>query len=202
MGSARSRRRTRSDQSERGAVVVEFAILAPLLVLILFGAAELGFAWQTASKAETSVAGAARVAAQVRGDSMADFEILRSVAGGMSDKVDDLERVVIYNSTSTDGRVPAACLSGSALANGGVAGVCSVYRGSFVSSVSATDFSTAPGGCRTANMWCPAQRVDPPDVSYFIGIHVVVDHAQVVGFLPGGDRDIGAFAVARMEPRR
>lgn len=84
----RTKRRT-SDNIERGSSAVEFALVAPLLILLTFGVMEFGMFLWNLSQTQTSVAAATRTAgAQSRVD-------------GYEDQVADTLRVTARSSTST-----------------------------------------------------------------------------------------------------
>ena len=63
MGRALTMTRTEGTNSETGAAVVEFALVAPLLFLLIFGIIDLGRAYSTLNRLAASVREGARLAA-------------------------------------------------------------------------------------------------------------------------------------------
>ena len=56
------KRFARRGHRERGATMIEFAFVTPLLLLLAFGTAEMGMAWVADNRVEGSVSTAARIA--------------------------------------------------------------------------------------------------------------------------------------------
>ena len=200
-------RRRRSNDA--GAAAVEAAILLPVIALLFFGAVEYGFAWSSASKVESAGAAAARVAAQAGDEPLADWEVLQAVRGSLGADTSSVERVVVYDSTSPDGTVPAACMTAAAYSSGGVAGLCSVYGSDDLGSLTLATFTSGgshgggagnPCGGALADGWCPDDRVDTSTAPTMIGVHIAYSHSRVTRYLPGLSEDISAHAVARLEP--
>ncbi|MCB0996327.1 MAG: hypothetical protein KDB21_14625, partial [Acidimicrobiales bacterium] len=162
-----------------------------------------------ASRLESAVASGARVAAQAGDDPQADWEVLQAMRGALGPDISDVERVVVYEATTADGTVPAACLTASALVTGGVAGVCSVYGSDDLASLSHATFTSGGahnggagnpcGGGSTAG-WCPADRVDPSGAAVMLGVYAVMHRSSITGYLPTLGSDIDERAVARIEP--
>lgn len=200
---------SRRRRNDAGTAAIEAGILLPVLALLFFGAVEYGFAWRSASTVESAGSSAARMAAQAGDDTLADWEILQTVRGALGSDVSSVERLVIYDSTDPDGAVPSSCLTASAAASGGVPGVCSVYQGDDLASLTLTAFTAGsphnggtgnPCGGALANGWCPPDRVDDGLTPTMIGIHLAYAHTRVTQFLPGTGETITAHAVARLEP--
>ncbi len=63
MTAVRSRRNTRRRPTERGAAAVEFALVFPLLILLVFGVVEFGAAWSQSTDVRHGAREAARLAA-------------------------------------------------------------------------------------------------------------------------------------------
>ncbi len=196
-------------RTDRGTAAVETALLLPLIALLFFGTVEYGFAWSAASRVESASAAAARVAAQAGDEPLADWEVLQAVRGALGGNVSSVGRLVVYDSTSPDGSVPSVCLTSSAYAAGGVAGVCSVYGPDDLGSLSQATFTSggahnggagnACGGALTDG-WCPDDRVDGATAPTMIGVHIDYAHARVTQYLPGVSEAISTHAVARLEP--
>lgn len=94
--------RRHPERSERGAAMVEFAIVVPLIVMLVFGALEFGLAFKARLSYSHAVAGAARIGSVVGTDDEADFAILQAVEAGLSGAVDpsSIDQVVIYKANA------------------------------------------------------------------------------------------------------
>jgi len=97
VSSNKSTRRHR-ERSERGAAMVEFAIVVPLIVMLVFGALEFGLAFKSRLSYSHAVAGAARIGSVMGTDDGADFAILQAVEAGLVGAVDpsSIDKVIIY----------------------------------------------------------------------------------------------------------
>lgn len=195
------RRRVAAREWGRGAVLVEFALVLPVVVVLVLGLLEYGNLWRQVGTLERAAQqGARAVSAQADGR-FADYEGLRAVDAvtrGMSGV--EVDRVVIYRATSSDGEVPPTCLSGSQ------AGLCNHYTGSQVETTnpvgfpagSASDPTCAPGSWDIA--WCPTSRPRGDVNPIRIGVHVTVSYTPVTGILPGPTVTVERDAVFQIEP--
>ncbi len=68
---------------ERGAVMVEMAIVVPIFVLLLFGMLEFGLAFKDKLAMTHAVTRASRDAAVLGNEDIADIEILRAFEDGL-----------------------------------------------------------------------------------------------------------------------
>ncbi len=175
--------------------MVEVVMVAPLLVALAAGIAELGFVVHDAQTAVATSQAAARVASSAGTSRLADYDALATAAGALRDiSPADIEFVVIFE-PQTDGSIPSACLSSS------VTGTCNRYEaadltlsaGAFTSSTSCD-----PGSPDAA--WCPVGRQpalngDPG----WLGVHVQVTHRSFAPFM--SDRSIGDTTIMQIEPR-
>lgn len=89
---------------ERGAAIVEMAILAPVLVLLVFGAIEMGLAFKDRHTVSSAANSAGRTGATAGQEPAADFAILQAIEAGFGSQVDPdvIVHVDIY-SAGTDG---------------------------------------------------------------------------------------------------
>jgi hypothetical protein len=187
---------------ERGAVLVEFAIIAPLIMLLFTGILEFGLAWRNVSVTTNSVRAGARTAASVGNQRAADFEILHTLGAGLGDlEFAAVDRVVVYRSTTTDGKPPSICLTDSALTGGGVAGICNVYQGSDLATLDIDDFDGATCSSAPDVRWCPLGRDVSIDNATYVGVYIELHTTWVTGLFPGEGIDMTDFGVARLEPQ-
>jgi Flp pilus assembly protein TadG len=189
-------RRLRGD---RGAALVELAMVVPLLALLVFGTIELGQAWVADREVDAAVASAARVAAARGSVATADRDALLALRAALpADQLAAADRVVIFDA-STTGTVPAACLKpkGSSSQVGAVG--CNSYSGATLRSVTATSMAGF-GPTGADRYWAPSARPDtlagPPA---YVGVWLRTEHRGVSG-LWFAHVEVTASAVYRIEP--
>jgi hypothetical protein len=190
------RRRWRHGCRERGATLVEFALVMPLLLLLAFGTAEMGLAWVSNNRVEGSVSTAARIAASSGSVVEADRSVLQSLRASLpQEQLNTLDRVIIFKPTNVDGGVPSGCIkpigSGS---QAGVTGSCNTYAGATVRAPIPADLGTLD------NAWAPSTRndnlSDPPD---YIGVWVRTIHGSKTGTF-FDDMTITKISIYRIQP--
>lgn len=146
-------------RGERGAVLVEAAIVLPVVLTLLLGVIEFGFVWKDKLALSTGVRAGARVGSADGTNGAADYDILRqikSAIGGL-----DVKRVIIWDATASSS-LPSTCTAVTPPANttskAGVPGVCNVYGPAwFVSSytISSSSFNCATSSSSVDWNWCP-----------------------------------------------
>ncbi|MEL7208023.1 MAG: TadE/TadG family type IV pilus assembly protein, partial [Actinomycetota bacterium] len=172
----RARRR-----DDRGATLVEFALVLPLLALLAFGTVEFGLAWRDSMTISNSLRSGARGGSNSSDDRMADFNILKQVESAIRE-IDNtrIERVVIFKSTDPDGVAPSACVAGTA-----VSGVCNVYTATQMENLTASDFDSPTCTNDPDTHWCPTSREDRQVVGAdYLGVWVQIHRDWVTGLFP------------------
>ena len=198
-------------RSETGAVMVELAIVAPLLVMLAMGIFEFGVAYRTDLSVGNAGRSGARIGSNAATNELADHALLSGVGSAMSDlDLAKVNMVVVYRADDPDGDVPAGCTSASALSAGGSnADNCNTYdpgdlqdvvNGPVGSQSSFDDPSCA--GDKDA-MWCPSterhnSQGDPGGPDY-LGVYLSYDHDLVTGLF-GATITITDHTVMRLEP--
>src|SRR5262249_7376870 len=118
---------------ERGATLVEAAIVAPLFFMLIFGVVEAGWDFfKRDSTTNMSVVGA-RAGAGSANDSLADYNVLQAVKGasaGISQSA--IKVIVVYRATSASDTVPSACKAAS-VTNTSTTRGCNRYTGADLS---------------------------------------------------------------------
>jgi hypothetical protein len=199
---AHDRRRLTGDE---GAVLVEFALFAPVLMLLAMGLLEFGIIWRDKSTVHTATRAGARAGSNsfVGGGQHqdADFNTLLAVKAGLAQiPADDIVRVVIYSASSSDGAPSEACAThdpGNGL-YGSPGGQCNVYTGEFIDTMS-TAWSDWNEGYD--NGWEPDARDTYEFGGYsYVGVYIELDHPYVTGIFPGGSIDIIDREVMALEP--
>jgi len=203
-------RRGRFDKSrERGAVLVEAAIIAPILIALVFGTMEMGYAYYGKLTVEHMSIAGARAGSGNANDYLADYNTLLAVKDaktGMGTSA--ITKIVIYRATGPGDRVPSACKSAAVTNTTSVRG-CNYYTGSDLSRPS-TDFGCVgpPGPTNKIDQyWCPTTRKaallgtnptkGPPD---YLGVYVEGVHQNLVGLF-GNSFTFTNDTVIRIEPR-
>lgn len=190
-------RRRRTHGAERGATLLEFVFVAPFLLLMAFGTAEMGLAWVANNRVEGSTSTAARIGASSGSLPEADVNILVSLKSSLPAKeLANLDRVIIFKPTNADGGVPAICIKPFGSTNQtGVNAQCNTYSGATVRSVTtSTNLGSAD------DFWNPTTRKDtlagPPD---YIGVWVRTIHENQTGTY-FGDFTITKTSIYRIQP--
>lgn len=190
-------RRRSNNAGERGAVLVELAVVTPFLLLLVLGVVELGLRTHSAQTIVGATRAAARVASSAGDDRLADYTALQALAGGL-DSYDpaDIERIIIFNASSLSGSLPTGCETGP------VDDQCNHYTAADFAAV-VTDFAEAGGTCTTASPdeeWCPLDRhAEQAPGADWLGVEVWVSHQSFAPFL--SDTTLRETTIMRLEPR-
>jgi Flp pilus assembly protein TadG len=193
--------RRRAEDGERGAVIVEFAIVAMLLATLAMGTLEYGYGWRSSMSVLTAARAGSRSVSSTGKDYLSDYLALTSIRTNLDsvDMLTGLQWVVVYKSTATDGNPPTRCTSGAPIA----ADLCNVYSAGQVQSVAAGQFN-ATTGCMTSNsarsFYCPNVRVTAQGTADSIGVWVQAKQKSITGFFGGSGFTASRKAVMRMEP--
>ena len=194
-GSPRARRR----RDDRGAVIIEAAVVAPVFFLFLFAILEFGVAMRSYLALSNAVREGAREASVEAADSDADFSVV-SIVNSAGAVIPDsrIERFVVYHASGPDQEPSAACQAGTPSSVAGQE--CNVYT--------AADFARPESefGCDVLipspdRFWCPTgretSRAAPPD---WVGVWMQVRHPWVTGLF-GPELTMTDHLVMRIEPR-
>jgi hypothetical protein len=185
--------------AERGATLIEFTIVLPVFLLLVFAILEFGLGFNSLLSAYNTSRSSARVASAMGNEPESDFATVGAAVKAANAAVTgDLVRIVVFRATGPDTAVPAACTTAAV----GVAGTCNVY---LPASFSAPEAAYGCGVGELDAFWCPSNRKvaltgadGPPD---YIGVYVEVRHRMLTGMF-GGERVIADQTVMRVEPRR
>jgi len=199
-------RRLRRARGERGAVLVEMTIIFPLLMVISLAILDLGLGWRTNLTVSNASRSGARVASNLGVDVQADKEALRAIGAALgSIPTSEIDMVVIFESTSSNGTVPSDCTTSTAKANGGSSTwSCNTYTGTEVAAIAGGAGPTFGTGCSTSRdrFWCPTNRVTSqataagPD---YLGVYIKVNHRTSTKMF-GSTMVVQDTAVMRLEP--
>lgn len=191
------RRRT---DSEKGAVMVEFAVVALMLVALVAGTFDFGMAWRTGLEVNEGARSGARVGSGQGTNTTADFSVVTSVQATLdsSGLLPNVERLIIYHSDTPDGAVPPACMEPVP------GGPCTVLDGAQVRAFPTTEIGTinVETGCIIDSLhssWCPASRNSVQLSADYLGVSIKVRHAYTFKLL-GDSTAVERSAVMRLEP--
>lgn len=172
-------------RSDRGVALVEFALIAPIVVLLFSGAVDVGYAYFRSSATVDLVRSASVVAFDAADSAVHDGRVLEAVVNGARNRgIADLERIVVFNASGGP-TVPSACLTDWAMDEQGVLGVCAVYGPDQFALVD-------DGQARSAFDWdCPytpdrkwCARERSADAGWTVGIYVVARENALIGLIP------------------
>src|SRR5579884_3599591 len=105
-------RRKRSANGQQGAALLEFALVAPILLLLVFGAIEYGMFFKDYLTVSNTTRTGARVASAAGSDADADYQIIQAVkaaATALPGGANSIQELSIYKSTSAGGGPSATC---------------------------------------------------------------------------------------------
>jgi hypothetical protein len=207
-GLGRAQKQSTTDaSSERGAAVVEAALILPLFVALIFGIIEVGSMFLNFSAVRNASRDAARQASASASSATADQEALLTAGKSLSTLIGSLEGMIIFKADSLNDEVPANCLT--ALHTGTPLLLtdpekCNIYSASQVRNPDITHFGAPVVDLSYWDGKWPAQgRNDSlstttnPD---FVGVYVELRHAGATGLLP--KRTIRALNIFQLEPQR
>jgi hypothetical protein len=186
----------RRDGHERGAAMVEMAIVTPLLVLLVFSILEYGLLFQEKLTVASAAASSARTGATMGTRAEADFAILQALEAGLYGQVD--ASVIVFADIFKADSVTGA-KSGQ------------YNRYTYVATNVGCKWSPCPDpalGSPTYGIpsgWGdPAGRdteLDPTGGGLdVLGVEITYHHSAITGFIPGVERDLTERALVRLEP--
>jgi hypothetical protein len=186
----------RTVNGERGATLLEFALVAPVLLLLIFGAFEYGMFFKDYLTVSNTTRTGARVGSAAGSSADADYQILQAVkaaATALPGGANAIQQISIYRASSTGGGPTSTCQTTSSITD-----KCNTYTAS-VFTQPATKFGCGTGSLDSA--WCPTTRVDSqalgPD---YIGVWVKTTHGFVTKLF-GTSKTITDSVVMRIEPK-
>jgi len=165
------------ERSERGAALVEFALVVVVLFTIVFGLIEGGLLIRASNNVSSSAGDAIRRAAVASDAADADWQVLQQLRGRGLLESAEVNYVVVYRATDGVTQPSAACLGGTPVAN-----ECNVYeRADF-------ELDRAAFDCTDSGLdgsWCPTDRQDDTDrdAISFIGLYINADYNGIFGVL-------------------
>lgn len=191
-------RRARAE-GERGAALVEFAMVALILILLAAGAYDFGVGWRTGLAVNEGARAGARVGSSQGAKVEADFALLSSAKAALdsSGVLDEVTRVVIYRANGSDGKVPTPCTNSNA-------GTCNILSGAQLRALpDSSSGAINSSGCVTNSIrrsWCPTTRKDVQIEADYLGVWIQLEHPYTFDLI-GDSVTIEREAVMRLEPQ-
>ncbi len=209
---ARQMRRLRErSRDDRGLAMVEMAIVAPFLALLVAGIMEYGTLWRDNLTITSATRASARVVSNLGDSYLADYEALLSLDAALA-TLDDVtvEGVLIYDASASDGAPHSSCFDamGDPKAS---SGYCNYYSTAQLASISGVNCSVSctefPNNSNCAGAWsssfCPQTDRETSQAAGTtnVGIWVRVQRDYVTGVFPGDGVTITDQTVMKVEPQ-
>lgn len=194
------RRRLHGDD---GGLIVELALVAPLMVLLLLGIIEYGTFYRESANVSQALRSAGRAGTANGAVRSADYNAILSFASqAFQAQHSTINRLVIYKSDSS-GSVPSQqCLTGTVPLDGSIK--CNVYTGAQLVTISLAASESAAGlgnpnlplanpghaPCVAGELdynYCPTSRDDQQDSAGgpdWVGFYVSATYKSSTGMLP------------------
>ncbi len=191
------KRQLRRMFGERGAALVEMAIVLPFLLVLVFGIVEYGLLFKEKLTIASAATSAARTGATMGTRADADFAILQALEAGLYDQVDAavLISVDIFRANPITG-----------------AKTLDLNRYTYVASNVGCKWNPCPDPSLgspvpygSPSIWGdPANRdttLEPGGGGLdVLGLEIRYHHTSVTNMIPGVDRDLSELARVRLEP--
>ena len=197
-GRARYQGRRRG-RSERGSVLVEFALVATVLVSLILGLFEMGHLWSNRQALTHASRAGARVGSQMGQEPEADSSMLFAIEAALGDQAGDLTRVVVFEA-GPDGAMPSACESAPAGYSGG--SDCNVYDDIHLANLTTPGWWGSGSSCGSADAnWCSVGERDTGQATAtYLGVYVEVEHRFLTSLFGAGTITMSDTTVMRLEP--
>jgi hypothetical protein len=162
---------------ERGATVVEAALVLPVFLLVVLGLFDFAALLLTQQSASGAVRDGSRAMSIARSDLDADYRLLdqllrRSAGVGRG----ELQRVVVYRAENRRSLPTQSCRDG--VASSAAPNECNVYPSSTLAALQASQFGCGAG--EPDRFFCPSDRRSGD----LVGIWVEVRRGSITGLLP------------------
>jgi len=183
---------------ERGATLVEGALVAPLFFLLIFSILEFGLVFRQYLTMSTADRNGTRAASAAGNAAQADYVTLQAIKkSSTAIKTSEITAIVIFKASG-----PAASINDVALQaclTASVAGVCNRYTAADLARPVGDFGNCSLGSASPDRFWCPTTRVvaasGPPD---YIGVYIATRY-QAVTKIFGKSYNLSEQTVYRME---
>lgn len=184
--------RVQASAGERGAAIVEFALVSIFLFILIFGLIEGGLAVRARNAVTSSADEAARRGAIAGNSQSADWQILRQLEVRGTLAAARVKYVVVYRADASDQPPIDACAGTPAGDDPAlepevppmpVTGECNVYE---IEDFAAPSSAFNCGDPELDGSWCPTDRAQDSEGFEYIGVLVIAEHTALTGVFPGG----------------
>lgn len=166
---------------DRGATLVEFAIILPIFVALLFGIIEFGLAFYSRTVVDDATQAGGRVGAAIGNDIDVDLKVLETIAAEVDqlpgNGIGIIKYVEIFEVNAAGN--PTAELN--------------FYRYTYTADPTQCDWTPCPQGSAPVNYngwtWAPDERSVQVGSLGTLGVKVYFSHDWLTNVIPGGDRD-------------
>jgi Flp pilus assembly protein TadG len=176
------RNRGRARRDERGSVIVEAAIIVPLLILLTFGVIEYGIAFRESGAVKASSRAGVRAASALPRNALYLQTAADAVTAAMGDVSNSTPKELWIYHASTNGGHPATCSV-----------QCALYTWN------GTKFVLAGGNAWAADAQNACASADNPNLPEQVGVYVKASHKMITGFF-GASSTLTSTSVMRLEP--
>lgn len=169
-----------SREASKGAAMVEMALVAPILILILVGIFEIGIAFYDYLTVSYVTRDGARVGSFMGDDAQADCEIIKTVAAGLTGaQFQRMNELQVFKADSQ-----------------GRQGATNTYRFTGTNPQNCGHWSSTIGWSPTSRQTLVGTR--PLDI---LGVRILMRHDWITGFPPfRGFFTINEDSITRLEP--
>jgi len=190
----------RRGRGDRGAALVEMALVSPIVFLVTFAIIEGGLWFKDYLTVGYATRNGARAAIAQDADSLADWDILRAVDKGLNAlNRGDLELVVIFKADGFDDEPSASCMGGVGTSHlSDPANACNVY---FPADLERSYDDFRSDSYPNRQNW-PGELRDITETggTDYVGVYVRAHHQMITGIY-GDSRKIEDTSVMRIEPK-
>ncbi len=186
--------------TDRGATLIEAAIITPVLLLFVFGIFEFGFAFRNYLAVSNVVRDAAREASVSGNAGNADHRVMRAVdRAGAALPDGAIDRLIIFEATGPDSTPHPDCLAGVPRGDTGTER-CNVYEGGDFD-LAESGFGCDPGPPKEPDwFYCPTSRDVIVGNLDYVGIWVQVTHRYITGLF-GDSITFTDQIILKLEPQ-
>jgi TadE-like protein len=186
--------------------LVEAALVSPFLFLLLFGIIEFAWVLKDRMSVQNATTETGREISASANDAVADFNGLQQARKTLSALGKRVDLIVVFKATARRGAgavVPSSCTTASAIATGGVLGLCNVYDPSdFGALESAFGYSSISPNPLLIDRFYPARdrsvtRSNPEN----IGVYIKMTYEPITGIIQGPIA-LSSTTVIPIEPRQ
>lgn len=189
------------NEGERGAVIVELAMVLPLLMILVLGMFEIGTAWNDSQTVIQGSRSGARTVSQLGTYGASDQQAVLAVVSTFGSEVDAIERIIVFDASGGPD-LPAACDRPTSPAGQD----CNVYTALDFAAASDPlhfDSNGTNAGCGTgaSSNWCPdGDRSDNQLTATEVGVYVQFEAERATGLFGSSPFNLTRTTVMRIEP--